>query len=70
MNREEKSFLWLSMIDFIGNKKAFSLIDSFGSVEELYDRYKELSKVFTKEEFEGFITLLDKIVELAKEETT
>lgn len=52
MNREEKSFLWLSMIDFIGNKKAFSLIDSFGSVEELYDRYKELSKVFTKEEFE------------------
>ncbi len=33
---------------------------------ELEDKYKN----FTKEEFEGFITLIEKIVELTKEETT
>ena len=67
---------------FSWDKTVKSMVDK--AVENSHHPFKNLPKLssrikkglednyltFTKEEFEGFITLLDKIVELAKEEIT
>ena len=42
----------------------------FGETSRIKKGLEDNYLTFTKEEFEGFITLLDKIVELAKEEIT
>ena len=47
MNIEEKAFLWLNMCDFIGHKKAFGLIEKYGSatkVMENIDDFKDTLK--------------------------
>lgn len=52
MIAEEKAFLWLSMCDFIGNKKAFSLINTYGSAVDVLNHIDELKNILKPEDYE------------------
>ena len=52
MEKEERAYLWLSMCDSIGVKKAFALINKYGSCVEVLNNVDKLADVLKPQDFE------------------
>ncbi len=55
MNKEEKAVLWLSLFEFVGNKKAHLLIEKYGSAYSIYENKEKLKSEFKDDEFQKII---------------
>ena len=59
MEKEEKAYLWLSMCESIGVKKAFALIDQYGSASNVFENVDALSNILKPEDFEKAKSICD-----------